>query len=236
MRRSDNSLLPFYLVVDVSVSMAADGKLEAVNEIVPALVDALALHPVVAARVRFGLIDFSDHAEVRLPLGDLLAPGLVAPALAVRGGTCYESAFTTTRDEIESDMARFAASGESTHRPTVWFISDGRPTDLRSAWRAAFAELTSSGARPSVVACGVDEADPRIIRSLAHPATGSGRMASYLMVPGSDPARTITGIAQVLVASVVRSGYRPASDAGPVLPDGPDLPPGVQRFDPTGAG
>src|SRR5690348_5929599 len=121
--------------------MATDGKLDSANAIMPAIVDALAQNPILSDKVRFGLIDFSDDAQVRLPLCDLLDPNLTLPALAVRGGTSFSAAFTTLRHEIEANIAQLKADGYVVHRPAVWFISDGEPTDDERTWRQAFSEL-----------------------------------------------------------------------------------------------
>jgi uncharacterized protein YegL len=99
--QSGAKLLPFYLVIDVSVSMAGD-KLASANKMLPTIIDALSENPILSDKVRFGLIDFSDDAQVRLPLCDLLDPNLTLPGLSVRGGTSSAAAFTTLRRESEA--------------------------------------------------------------------------------------------------------------------------------------
>ncbi|MFY1634751.1 vWA domain-containing protein [Solwaraspora sp. WMMB335] len=234
MDQSGAKLLPFYLVIDVSVSMSSSGKLDAANAIMPAIVDALAQNPILSDKVRFGLIDFSDHAEVRLPLCDLLDPKLALPALAVRGGTSYGAAFTTLRHEIEANVAQLKADQYVVHRPAVWFISDGEPTDDQSSWRAAFADLTSSKVYPNFIPCGVDMANTTVLGSLIHPSNGPKQMALYMMEQGFDPAAAITGIAEILISSMIQSGYSLAGgNTGTILPSKSNLPPGIQQFDPA---
>ena len=173
-------LLPFYLVVDVSYSMVGD-KLEQANKIVPSVVDALAQNPILSDKVRFSVIDFADDAQVRLPLCDLLDENLVLPAMEVRGRTSYAAAFRVLRTEIETGVKQLKADGFSVHRPAVFFLSDGLPTDGGAVWRAAFEELTSwdgatgQGFReyPNVIPCGVDGAEAPIMQELIHPAEGS---------------------------------------------------------------
>jgi uncharacterized protein YegL len=58
-------LLPFYVVTDVSYSMSGR-KLDAANQILPRVVDALAQNPILSDKVRIGLVDFSDDAKVQL--------------------------------------------------------------------------------------------------------------------------------------------------------------------------
>ncbi|MET7423458.1 VWA domain-containing protein [Dactylosporangium sp. NPDC005555] len=228
-------LLPFYLVIDVSWSMTQDHKLDAANRIVPALVDALARNPVLSDRVRFGLIDFADEARVRLPLCDLLAPGLQLPVLAAHGGgTSFAGAFTVLRREIEADVARLKADRYVVHRPAVWFISDGEPTDRGTIWRQAFEDLVSSPAFPNLVPCGVDRADLGVMGSLIHPSTGPKRMSLYMMEPDFSPAAAITGMQEILVSSMIQSGYGLANGGtGTILPARTALPAGIRQYDPA---
>jgi uncharacterized protein YegL len=226
-------LLPFYLVIDVSWSMAQKQKLDSANQIMPTIVDALAQNPILSDKVRFGLIDFSDDAQVRLPLCDLLEPNLTLPALTVRGGTSYAAAFRTLRQEIESNIAQLKADQYVVHRPAVWFISDGEPTDKEADWRAAFADLTTSKAYPNFIPCGVDEADVKVMGSLIHPSSGPKQMALYMMEPNFQPAKAITAMAEILISSMIQSGYSLASgNTGTILPAKSNLPPGIKQYDP----
>jgi uncharacterized protein YegL len=226
-------LLPFYLVIDVSWSMASDGKLDSANGIMPAIVDALARNPILSDKVRFGLIDFSDDAQVRLPLCDLLDPNLTLPGLAVRGGTSYSAAFTTLRHEIEANVAQLKADQYVVHRPAVWFISDGEPTDDEKKWRQAFGELTSSKMYPNFIPCGVDKAVLNVMGSLIHPSSGPKQMALYMMDADFDPAKAITAMAEILISSMIASGYSLAGgNTGTILPPKSSLPTGIKQYDP----
>lgn len=232
MDQTGAKLLPFYLVIDVSYSMGGD-KLDSANRIMPSIIDALAKNPILSDKVRFGLIDFSDNAQVQLPLCDLLDPNLTLPGLSVRGGTDYSAAFTVLRQEIEANVAQLKADQYVVHRPTVWFISDGEPNDSEGGWRQAFAELTGSKMYPNFIPCGVDSADQQVMASLIHPSSGSKPMAMYMMDPGFDPAKAITAMAEILISSMLASGYSLASgQSGTVLPPKSDLPSGITQYDP----
>jgi uncharacterized protein YegL len=231
-------LLPFYLVVDVSWSMAGD-KLEQANKIIPSVVDALARNPILSDKVRFAVIDFSDDAQIRLPLCDLLDDDLTLPSLAVRGTTSYSAAFRLLRSEIETNVKQLKADGFSVHRPAVFFLSDGLPSEDDSVWQAAFADLTGwdsatkQGFRefPNVIPCGVDGAEPGVMQGLIHPPTGDKRMQMYMMEPGGDPALAIKAIAEILISSVLASGQSMArGESGIVLPDKAQLPQGVAAY------
>ncbi|MEV4140711.1 VWA domain-containing protein [Dactylosporangium sp. NPDC049742] len=232
MDHSGAKLLPFYLVVDVSLSMQGS-KLDSANRMLPAIVDALAENPILSDKVRFGLIDFSDDAQVRLPLCDLLDPDLTLPALSVRGGTSYAAAFQTLQREIDANVAQLKADQYVVHRPAVWFISDGEPTDQKQVWERAFAALTSARIYPNFIPCGVDQADIKVMGSLIHPSTGTKTMSLYMMEPGHDPAKAITGVAEILISSMIQSGLSLAGGGtGTILPPKSSLPAGIKQYDP----
>jgi uncharacterized protein YegL len=233
MDQSGAKLLPFYLVIDVSWSMSLDGKLDSANKIMPQIVDALAQNPILSDKVRFGLIDFSDDAQVRLPLCDLLEPNLALPALSVRGGTSFSAAFSLLRKEIEANIAQLKADQYVVHRPTVFFISDGEPTDDDAAWRSAFSDLTSLRAYPNFIPCGVDKAEVNVMGSLIHPSSGPKKMALYMMDANFEPAKAITGMAEILISSMIQSGYSLAGgNTGTILPQKSNLPAGITQYDP----
>jgi uncharacterized protein YegL len=218
-------LTPVYLVIDVSWSMSMQGKLEAVNRMIGAIADALRGNPAVARRVRMGVIDFSHDARVRLQLCDLADPGVEPPQLQVRSGTSFSSAFTVLRQQLDADLTRRPELGP----PTVFFMSDGSPTDDECAWRTAFAALVAHRSRPAVVPCGMDEAETHVMGSLIHPLAGPARTALFMMADGAAAATAITGVGEILVAALLRPG---AGNGRLSLPDRADLPAGVRRHEP----
>ncbi|QFZ16994.1 vWA domain-containing protein [Saccharothrix syringae] len=228
MENQNAKLLPFYLAVDVSVSMSG-AKLAQANNIMPAVVDALADAPILSDKVRFGVIDFGTDAQVRLPLCDLLDENVTLPALSVRGATSYAAAFRLLRDEIESNVKQLKADGFQVHRPAVFFISDGEPTDREDVWRDALRDLTHDfPTYPNLVPCGVDQADPKVLAQLVHPSSGPKAMQMYLMEQGQNPADAIAMIAEILISSMLASGHSMAQgSSGLILPDKQDLPAGI---------
>lgn len=228
MTTDKGKLLPFYLVVDVSASMSG-AKLDAANRILPRVLDALADAPILGDKVRFGLVDFSDDARVVLPLCDLLERGVTLPTLTTRGGTSYGAAFRLLRGEIESNVRQLKADGFAVHRPAVFFLSDGAPTDREADWEQAFRELTDFSMFPNVVPCGVDGANPGVLRTVIHPAEGGKRMRMYLMDEGENPAEAIGMVAEVLISSVLASGASMAKgSSGIMLPEAEDVPAGLR--------
>jgi uncharacterized protein YegL len=216
-------LLPVYLVIDVSWSMSVEGKLAATNRMIGTVTEVLARDPELAQRVHLGIIDFSDDAQVRMPLREVTRD-VNAPQLNVRNGTSYSSAFTVVRHQIAADTARRRMLA-----PTVFFMSDGGPTDDELAWRTAFQTLITHSSRPVVVPFGLDDAEAHIMGSLIHPLYGPDRAALFMMAPGARAAAAVTGVGEIVVSSLLRSG-----DTGGriVLPDRRGLPPGVLRYEP----
>jgi uncharacterized protein YegL len=238
METERGKLLPFYLVVDVSYSMQGS-KLNAVGQIVPTIIDALAKAPILSDKVRFALIDFSDDAQVRLPLCDLLDEHMVIPSLSVRGSTSFSAPLRLLRAEIESNIKQLKADGFAVHRPAVFFLSDGEPTEDDSVWQAAFSDLVfydkaskqGFSMYPNVIPFGVDGADPRKLQQMIHPATGAKPMRMFLADHGQDPGGAITSMAEILISSILMSGQSMAAgNSGILLPPDDDLPGGVKSF------
>jgi uncharacterized protein YegL len=220
-------ILPFYLVVDVSWSMSLDGKIDSANTIVGELTTALANNPVIADKVRFSVIDFSDDAQVVMPLCDLsMEPE--PPPFTVRGGTSFVAAFHKLRSQIEQDVSQLKADGFDVHRPAAFFISDGEPTDTEDAWRKAFDELTTFDRAsktgfaffPNMIPFGVGTSMDTL-KHLIHPKDKS---KAYYMKEGAQAGPALAQMAEVLVASTLLSGAS-VGKGGPafMLPDDGDL-------------
>jgi uncharacterized protein YegL len=227
MNGSTQALLPFYLVVDVSWSMSLEGKVEAASRLVPEIIDALAGDPATSANIRFGLIDFSDDARIRLPLRRLPAMSAATPKLTVRAGTSFRSVFTLLRKSISADMARLETGCEWVQSPTIFFLTDGEPTDDDRAWRSAFVSLISQRSRPRVVPCGVGQATLRMMSTLVHPTSGREGGTVYMMDRTYPPAHAITAFAEIVIASMLASSRR--SDGRTVLPTTHGVPSGLTR-------
>ena len=232
-------LLPFYLVCDVSWSMVESGALDACNGILPSLAGALEKDPIICDKVRFGVIDFSDDAQVLLPLCDLLEQTTL-PTLEGRGGTSFRAAFDLVRAQIERDVNQLKADGFMVHRPAVFFLSDGIPTDPDPEWRASFRALTDwdkttqQGFRmyPNIIPFGLAGADPQMLQQLIHPSTGTGAMRMFLADKDQTAANAVTKMAQLLVASVLQSGTGLAGGGtGIVLPTAAEVDEGITAIE-----
>lgn len=213
------TLLPFYLVCDVSGSMNDGGRIDALNDAVASTCDAAAMHPVIADRVRMGVISFAGSARIELPLCDI---GMLVrvPRLRARDTSDFGEALRTLRATIESDVAQLVADRYRVYRPAVFFMTDGRPTDRSADWLAALAALRSPEFphRPHMVAFGFGDADAEILREI-------GDVAAYTAADAASAPAAIAAFGALLVESVVASGAAGAFR----LPDA--LPGGLEEID-----
>lgn len=219
--------LAFYIVVDVSISMRQSGAIDAANNILPAVLEAIRGNATLSDVVRLGMIDFSDDAQVVLGLGDLRDVKHI-PRFAERGGTSYVAAFRLLRQEIERDVKQLKADRMRVYRPAVFFITDGAPTDDQASLATAFAELTDTSFRfrPNILPFGVGDATKAALDPWVFPREGTKRMRSYVMKPGVDPAGAISQVAEILISSIIASAdsvSTAGSGGGFVPPDDEDL-------------
>jgi uncharacterized protein YegL len=197
-------VLPIYFVGDESHSMAG-APMAAVNQGLIDLRDEVAKHPLIGKKVRFGVVTFADTAETRLELSELNEE-LILPSLSPRGrGTSYASAFEALRHMIPGDIALLKGSGYQVHRPTVFFLSDGLPTEKEANWQAALSALKDDQfrQRPNILAFGVGDADPAIIAQLA-----TAPRYAFAMTDGVSTAGAIAEFAASMLNSMVASAER----------------------------
>jgi uncharacterized protein YegL len=197
-------VLPMYFVGDESHSMAGD-PIAAVNQGLMDLRDEVAKHPLIGKKVRFGIITFADTAQTRLELSEL-TEDLILPVLAPRGrGTSYATALEALRQTIPGDVALLKTAGYQVHRPSVFFLSDGQPTEKDGRWHTRLAELTDPAfkQRPNILAFGVGDADAGVIRQIA-----SAPRYAFMMTEGSSTAGAISEFAASMLNSMVSSAER----------------------------
>ena len=197
-------VLPMYFVGDESHSMAGD-PIAAVNQGLIDLRDEVAKHPLIGKKVRFGIITFAESAQTRLELSEL-SEDIVLPTLAPRGrGTSYASALEALRQTIPADVALLKSNGYQVHRPSVFFLSDGLPTEKAEKWQARLTDLKdpSFRERPNILAFGVGDADPEVIGQLA-----SSPRYGFMMASGASTAGAIAEFAASMLNSMVASAER----------------------------
>jgi uncharacterized protein YegL len=210
------TILPIYLVCDLSGSMRSGGRVEAVRDALVALRDAIWANPVVSDQARIGVLGFSGRARVLLPLCDI-AMADELPVLEPDGLTSYGAVLRLLRETVRTDGAQLAGDGYRVWRPMVFFVSDGEPTDPQADWTNELAELLdlSNPVRPEIVAFAVGEARSATLARIA---------TARCFVARTDVAvrDAIAEIGDVVIRSVVSSSVngRPAVLGAP--PDGFD--------------
>lgn len=192
-------VLPVYVLADESTSMAEHiGEL---NAGLASLHSALLAEPMAAAKVRFCVLGFSDDVVVRLHLADLRRVHEL-PQLVSRGATSYEAAFRALLRDLPQDVRSLKQDGYQVHRPAVFFLSDGQPTDGES-WRMPHRQLTDRAvtpAGPNIIACGIGAADPATMIAVA-------TQPDFAFVPrtGLEVGAAVARFCRALTQSVVSS-------------------------------
>ncbi len=103
-------------------------------------------------------------------------------------------------------VALLKGNGYQVHRPSVFFLSDGLPTEKAEKWQACLADLKdpSFRERPNILAFGVGDADPEVIGQLA-----SSPRYGFMMTQGASTAGAIAEFATSMLNSMVASAQRP---------------------------
>jgi uncharacterized protein YegL len=209
-------LLPVYVMADESMSMS--DHLGELNAGLASLHEALIAEPMAAAKVRFSVLGFSDDVIVRLHLTDLRHAGQL-PELFSRGGTSYSAAFTALLDRIPQDVASLKGDQFQVHRPAVFFLSDGQPSDGES-WRDSYRRLTDKSttrAAPNIIACGIGDADPETILAVA---TRSD--FAFVAIEGTQVGPAIAKFCTALTKSIVASGRSLTTENPELVVDKPE--------------
>lgn len=192
-------LLLFYLLADASASMSGR-PIEAINQALPEIHDAIATNSLVAEKTRLGIVSFNNSARVLLPASNL-ADVQVLPNIVAEGATSFGHAFTTMRSQLETDVRTLKEDGYRVYRPAVFFFTDGQPND--DDWREHYHSLVDPGfaLHPNIVTFGLGNANEEVIGALS-----TKDMPAYMAREGTTPAEAVTQVAKSLLRSVIRSG------------------------------
>ena len=152
--------LPVILLVDVSGSMAANGKIEGLNDAVAEMIATFGEEEDSRAEIHVSVITFgSEGAKVHKPLKP--AADVTWENMAAAGRTPMGGAFSIAQELIEDREVIPARA----YRPTIVLVSDGVPTD---DWRVPLASLLESdrASKASRFALGIGEdADKETLRA-----------------------------------------------------------------------
>ena len=210
MAESMGNLLPVYVVADESASM--EDVIDDLNDGLGRLHEALLGEPMAAAKVRFSILGFSNDVQVRLQMADLRRENEI-PKLQARGSTAYTRVFQDLRRRIPADVAALKAQKYAVHRPAVFFLSDGVPTD-GDGWRTEHRQLVDHGATPTapnIIAFGIGAAEASTILDVA-----TKEDYGFMAMAEVDLAAAIAKFCTALTKSIVQSG-RTLGSAQPEL-------------------
>lgn len=208
-------VIPFYFLADVSYSMSG-APIEALNNLLPAVKEAMQQNPAVSDLIRFSLMSFSDDAQVELPLSDLTdIPTDSLPVLELRGGTSFAAALDKLRTEIERDFAQLKADGFLVKRPVALFLSDGGPTEGETVWKGAFEALTSMRVFPNIVPIGIGECDRNVISYLRHRKDGPAPAPALFLADNPNIGGMINEMIASLTKSIIASAASLSDDQAP---------------------
>jgi uncharacterized protein YegL len=160
-------LLPFYLVADQSGSMESD--VEFLTGGLQELVDEARNNSLAYSKIRLTVLGFGSSVTAHLELADLRSVERMPVLAATDEYTRYDLVFQDLRVRIERDVDAIKAGNNSALRPAIFFLTDGKPNPPDQPWAEALATLRSEQfrRRPNIVAFGVRDADPDIIRRIA---------------------------------------------------------------------
>lgn len=209
-------LLPIYVVADESGSMGP--YIGDLNAGLSSLHAALLAEPMAAAKVRFTVMGFSDNVQLRLHLVDLRRASQL-PQLVSRNATMYGAAFAALEQQIPRDIAFLKSQHYGVHRPAVFFLTDGQPSDGEH-WIPIHARLVDRNrtpGAPNIIACGIGQADPRAILRVA-----TQQDFAFVSIAGTDVGSAVAKFCTALTRSVVASGRSMAGGAPELVVDRPD--------------
>lgn len=192
----EHTIMPFYVVCDVSGSMQND--IDALNDALNDLHKEIKSNPIVDDLSQLSVLAFSNDCDVVQPLSPAHAIQSI-PKLSIAGGTYYGNAFRKIKSTIRADKKNILAQGINYYRPCVFFLTDGEPldSDFAEVFKECFAydEETQSGNKsfPYFLPFGFRDAKRDVLEQLRYPNFGKKQGAYYM-------ARDRNGVAEALKA------------------------------------
>jgi uncharacterized protein YegL len=158
--------LPVIVLADVSGSMSANGKIDALNDAIQSMIESFATEDHSRAEIHVAVIAFGK-GDARLHQSLLPAAQINWERVGAAGNTPMGAAFDLVVKMVE-DHEQIPSRA---YRPTVVLVSDGQPTD---EWREPLRRLLASdrASKASRFALGIgDDADPAMLAEfLADPS------------------------------------------------------------------
>lgn len=203
-------VMPFYLICDVSLSMSGD--MQALNDGVEGLRQAIVAEPLVDDVAQICVMTFSTTAKVVMPMTQMSHQNKV-PTLSVEGSTNYGAAFQALASAITTDSANLKRAGYKVFRPCAFFLTDGAPTD--PGWHKTFTDTLTydrgSGAgmkaHPIFVPFGFRSASEAVLAQLAYPKD----RGKWYHSNSTSVKEVLKGIMDIIMNTVVTAGHTAGS-------------------------
>ena len=192
-------VIPVYVAIDESPDDPA--YFDALNAALQDLPLQLSAHQDVIRAIRLGVIGYADEVKLRLPL-NVIAQGSFVPKLEHRNGSRLAAVFEYLQTRIPEDVQRLKSQISRVGRPILHILSASPPEDA-AAWQVPYGELLNRGTfpyAPNVIACGIGNAAPDVVRHLAPPPE-FGWLASPDMPLGEAVARYISYVQSSAIAA-----------------------------------
>ena len=119
-------VLPVYLVIDVSYSMAGDA-IKSAQQAVDDILFEIKTIPTLAESAFIAVITFCERADRIMPMSNLSYVD-ASPVLELGASTSYVAAIDAVLAGLRDDVAEMKANGKAVFRPCVFFLTDGEPT------------------------------------------------------------------------------------------------------------
>ena len=167
--------LPVLLLADISGSMSANGKIEALNDAVQEMLDSFGREDDSRAEIHVSVVTFGQAgAKVHQPLTP--ASKVQWARMTASGGTPMGAAFDVATGIID-DRAQIPSRA---HRPTIVLVSDGQPTD---DWQGPLKRVLASerASKAARFAMGIgDDADAAMLGAFL--ATPDARVSTAMSI------------------------------------------------------
>lgn len=209
--------VPVYIVVDESPGDR--GYFDALNDTIRTLPAELAAHTEIIDAMRLAVLGYADEVDVRMPLNAMAAESYV-PDLAPHSGNRLGVLFQYLHDRIAEDVARSKARGLSVGRPVVYLLCAATPADNPS-WYPSYQALTDRAGfptAPNIMACGIGETDPSVIRAITGHPQSNGWMANPSLPISEAAAR----YAAFIRRSITALGRAHVAGSADTIWEGPD--------------
>jgi uncharacterized protein YegL len=191
-------VIPVYVAIDESPD--DQHYFDALNAALQDLPSQLSAHQDVIRAIRLGVIGYADEVKLRLPL-NVIAQDSFVPKLEHRDGSRIAPVFEYLHKRIPEDVQRLKSQVSRVGRPILHILSASPPED-DAAWQDPYNALLNRGTfpyAPNIIACGIGNASPDVVRHLAPPPE-FGWLASPDAPLGEAVARYISYVQSSAIA------------------------------------